>query len=104
MPPLFSSLPRLGRIAEQVGQLDAQHAGDEAQVENGDVALAALDGADEGAVQPAPPGQPCPAEGWLVGPLPGQASPWVRAGSLLLAQVDSQVRETVAAAKASLGE
>jgi hypothetical protein len=45
------SLPCLGRITEEVGQLDAQHAGDEPQVEDGDVALAALDGTDEGAVR-----------------------------------------------------
>lgn len=47
--------------------MDAQDAGDEPQVQDGDVALAAFHRADEGAMQPAAAGQ------LRLGPVAGQS-------------------------------
>src|SRR5262249_28197426 len=44
-------------VGQQLGQGDPQRAGDRPEVEDGHVALAALDGPEEGAVQPAATGQ-----------------------------------------------
>ena len=63
----------LGVLGEELIQGDAQDASDVSQVEDGDIALAALDGADEGAVQAALLGQPRlrPAALLLPGPQAG---------------------------------
>src|SRR4051794_7059858 len=48
---ILRSFPSRWFVLEQVGQGQAQHLGDLAQVQQGDVPLAALHAADEGAVQ-----------------------------------------------------
>jgi hypothetical protein len=45
--------PFLSLVGKEISERDAKRLGDEAQVQDGDVPLAALDGADEGAVQAA---------------------------------------------------
>ncbi len=53
------ALPRRFVVfAEEFGRCGPQRAGDLSEAQQRDVALAALDGADEGAVQPARLGQP----------------------------------------------
>jgi len=50
---LYSSVPRiviLGESAEQLRRADPQDFRDAAEIQDGEVALAALDGPDEGAV------------------------------------------------------